>query len=294
MKNNRKGDSSLTNTTITNIQEYTQKKLKAHYQNNGEFNQEIATYFEFYKKRLSAFLDESKQEKMEDMLFASVKSQIFNGYFMALELMNSEEATFEDDWFRQAEGMVAQQIPDMLRIATNNNIDEIITHEHLTELARWLVVEYEGVYPVLMDISLNTACMGAKWAFKDEAEKRGIQFYSSQYKGILANLDDVTFITPQYYINLTVTNELSEVWEVINSNYKELEKIGEVTVIKVNKELDKFGYYLNVTVKDQLSFEEKNSFIESIAVRLLVMNEIKREDLLLTSSTIVAFYQYQQ
>src|SRR5690606_36249942 len=160
------------------------------------------------KNRLLQYVQHDKVEKMENMLFAGIQSQIFNGYFMAMELMQNSESNFEDDWFKQAEGVIAQQIPDMLRVGSNNNLEEVITMDSLRELIKWMVIEYEGVYPTLMDISLNTACLGALWAFKDEANKRGIHFYKSQHKGIMASLDDITFINPQNYLSLTAVNSL--------------------------------------------------------------------------------------
>src|SRR5690606_5764474 len=116
----------MTQTTEINIYEYTQKKLKDHQQNNQEFNIDLATIYEFYKNRLLQYVQHDKVEKMENMLFAGIQSQIFNGYFMAMELMQNSESNFEDDWFKQAEGVIAQQIPDMLRVGSNNNLEEVI------------------------------------------------------------------------------------------------------------------------------------------------------------------------
>lgn len=278
-------------TTENNLYEYMQQKLKAHYQNTQEFNQEVATVFEYYKFKLLSFVNDSDHERIEEMLFASVKSQITNGYFIGLEILNGD-SEFEDDFFRQAEGMIAQQFPDMLRTVTNNNIEEVVTSDSLKELTRWMVIEYEGVYSLLMDISVNTACTGLKWAFKDEADKRGIKPYIPQYKGIFANLDDVAFIDPQSYLSLVAINDNSEVWEIINSDYRALDKIGEVTVLRMSNEEGQTGYYLNVSIKNSISTGNQESLINSLAVRLMIINEIERDKIMINASSVQEYYQF--
>lgn len=281
-----------TNKDTLDIFDYTQQKLKAHYQNDKEFNRELATIYEFYKIKLSSILTEDQREKMEKMLEESIKQQIFNGYYMGLELLQSDYH-FENEWFQQSEGMIAQQLPDLLRRATNNQIEEVVTDKTLQRLMTWLVVEYEGVYPLLMDISLNTACMGLKWALKDEGSKRQIDLYESSFKGMLGNLDDITFITPQSYIQLVVTNEGSEVWEIINSDYKTLEKIGEVNVVRIDAADNTDRYYLNISVKDSLSESEQKSLIEDISARVMMFNDVERAHLTLTASTVREYYSFQ-
>lgn len=281
-----------TNKDTLDIFDYTQQKLKAHYQNDKEFNRELATIYEFYKIKLSSILTEDQREKMEKMLEESIKQQIFNGYYMGLELLQSDYQ-FENEWFQQSEGMIAQQLPDLLRRATNNQIEEVVTDKTLQKLMTWLVVEYEGVYPLLMDISLNTACMGLKWALKDEGSKRQIDLYESSFKGMLGNLDDITFITPQCYIQLVVTNEGSEVWEIINSDYKTLEKIGEVNVVRIDSADNTDRYYLNISVKDSLSESEQKSLIEDISARVMIFNDVERTHLTLSASTVREYYSFQ-
>ncbi|MEK3992638.1 hypothetical protein [Robertmurraya sp. FSL R5-0851] len=281
----------MTMTTENNLYEYMQQKLKAHFQNNQDFNQDIATIFEYYKSKLVAIVKEAHHEKMEEMLFASIKSQITNGYYMGLEILNGD-SQFEDDFFRQAEGMISQQIPDMLRTVTNNSIEEIITNDALRELTSWLVMEYEDVYPLLMDISLNTASLGTKWAFKDEANKRDIESYTPQFRAILANIDDVSYIDPQSFLTLIAINDNSEVWEIINSDYRGLEKIGEVTVLRMNREEEQIMYFLNVSLKNQVNTNQQESIINSVAVRLMVMNEVERMNIVITASSVVDYFQF--
>jgi hypothetical protein len=278
-------------TTIEkNIYDYTDQKLKAHHQNNMEFNFELANAYEYYKAKLFEIVNPSDQERVANELFQSVKSQIFNGYFLVQELLGHETTQIEDDWFKQSIGMIAQQIPDMLRDITDNNIDEIITFKPLKEMASWLVIEYEGVYPLLMDISLNIACLGAKWAFIDEAAKREITPYNPNLGGLLANVDDVVFINPQNYLTCDIKTESTEFWTVLNSKYNEIDKIGEVTIIKHQGNDGSDIYSMNLNIKNSLSLIEQQSLIDTLGVKLMDSSEIKREHLSLTGSSVEEFY----
>lgn len=268
------------------IFEYTDKKLKAHYQNNKDFTVELVSTYEYYKELLLSIVKDSDKERLENSLLQSIKSQIFNGYFMAQELLNSEEISFENDWFKQSKGAIAQQLPEMLRINTDDRIEDIITHKPLKNMASWLVIEYEGVYPLLMDISLNTACLGAKWAFIDEAKKRGISHYQPSYSGMLGYVDEVLFISPQTYMVCDVTNESSEFWTIVNSKYNGYDKIAEVTVIQSTD-----NYYLNIYIKNTVSIDEQKTLIDHLAVRLMTQKKIEREQLILSASSVEEFYE---
>lgn len=270
--------------------EYTDQKLRAHFQHNQQFNVELATTFAYYNEKLLNVAVDSDKEKLETDFYNCVKSQIFNGYFMVQELLQHEDTKFENEWFMQPIGMIAQQLPDMLRAVTNDNIEEIITHDPLKKLASRLVMEYEGVYPLLLDISLNTACMGAKWALIDEAEKRGIQQYQPQSKGLLAYMDDVIFINPQMYLICDITTESSELWTLISSRNTGLDKIAEVTIIKHLGNGGTDSYYMNINLSNRLSFLEQQSLIDQLGLRLMDNCGIEREQLLLFAASVEEFY----
>lgn len=275
-----------------NIMDYTEKKLKAHYQNNTEFNQELFLSYEFYKTRLFPFVKDQDLERLESELLESIKSQIFNGYFMAVEFLNQEDTEIGEEWFQQSAGMIAQQLPDLLRAITDNQLEEVITYEPLKKLTSWLVVNYEGVYSTLMDISLNTACMGAKWALIDEGDKRGIKLYQAQHKGILAYLDDVTFLTPDSYITNTAMNQASEVWELIHSNHNTLDKIGEVTILVVQGLESTRSYFINVSIRNTFTQEQQQEMINSIVTRVMALNDVERSQINLTGASIEEFYYF--
>lgn len=275
-----------------NIVDYTDKKLRAHYQNDESFNQELYLAYEYYRSRLLHLVKEQNVERLENELFESIKSQIYNGYFMAVEFLNQEDTQIMGEWFQQSSGMIAQQLPDLLREITGNQLEEVITYDHLKKLTSWLVIQYEGVYPTLMDISLNTACIGAKWALLDEGEKRGLNLYHPHHKGILANVDDVTFLNPETYITCGTMNQASEVWEIIKSNYHTLDKIGEATILSVPGSEGQQSYFITVNIRNTLSQEQQEGLIHSIVTRVMALNDVQRNQINLTGASIEEFYYF--
>jgi len=277
-------------TQEVDIFKYTEQKLKAHLQNNNVFSFELETLFSYYLSILLDKVKEGDRARLEKELNDSINGQVFNGYFIIQEALNNEEAQIADKWFEQPKGSLAQQVPDALRDLTGDNIDEIITNNPLKKLSSWLVVEYEDVYATLMDISLNTAAMGAKWAIYDEAEKRGIEHYSPQYKGMLAYLDDVTFLNPQNYISVGIMNEKAEVWEIIDSKFNELAKIGEVTVVEYAAEDNSVQYYMNVNIiNDSVTPKQRQELVNSLVIQLMEKTSSEKEQLTVTVAIVEEF-----
>src|SRR5690606_41585947 len=103
-------------TTTTEIEKdiftYTDQKLTAHFQNNEKFNQEMGILYAYYLDKLRNIIRIEDQEILEKDLFESIKSQIFNGYYIGQELLTMPDNQFTDEVFtNQTEGLIAQQIP---------------------------------------------------------------------------------------------------------------------------------------------------------------------------------------
>lgn len=284
-------------TTTTEIEKdiftYTDQKLTAHFQNNEKFNQEMGILYAYYLDKLRNIIRIEDQEIIEKDLFESIKSQIFNGYYIGQELLTMPDNQFTDEVFtNQTEGLIAQQIPNLLRTATNENIEGIITTDPMKNLISWMVVEYEDIYNTLLDIALNSACVGTKWAFLDEAEKRGLTLFTSNHAGFLAPMDDITFINPQDYLVYQVSGSAqdSEAWEIISCNHDNYNKIGEVHIIRFLKEGQEQNYYMNINVKSHLPLAEQQALIDNLASRLMFMQSLKREQVVIKASSVEEYY----
>jgi hypothetical protein len=275
------------------IYQYTDQKLLAHYQNNQEFNRQLAILNNYYYEPLLKIVKIQDKTRLESELFASIKGQIFNGYFMVQELLANPEITIDNEWFAQTEGMITQQIPSILKDAIGENYEEVITDHKLKKLAGWLISEYEGVYPLLMDISLNSACFGANWALLDESVKRNITIPTSQNIGLLGYVDDLTFISPQHYIQCISTNNESEMWEILNSRMKDIEKIGEVVIFRVSTEMENVdNVLLNLYLSEELSETEQKQLINIITAHISTLNNIELNQILIRIAIIKDFFEY--
>lgn len=276
-------------TSDTELFKYTEQKLTAHYQSNDELMMEIWSVFNYFKKKLLPTINESDKERVGKELYTSIKSQIFNGYFMGCELLRENE--YPDDFFAQSKGAIAQQIPDLLRQASNDNIEGIITSANLQNLISELVIKYENIYELLLDVSMNTACIGTKWAFLDTAEKRNIPFYQPKYEGLLTKLDEITFINPQTYISCNFSTDSSEVWEIIMSKHKGQEKIGEVIIIVSHQNEDaNNNYYMNISLRNTLTLSDQQIIIDQLGSNLLANQKIERKFLILNASSVEEYY----
>ncbi|MDA6131490.1 hypothetical protein OSK38_29490, partial [Escherichia coli] len=76
------------------------------------------------------------------------------------------------------------------------------------------------------------------------------------------------------YLSLTAVNSLSEVWEIINSDYRGLDKIGEVTVLAVDIGDSEKGLFLNISIKTSLTDLEQDNLLDQIVTRAVVMNTL--------------------
>lgn len=273
----------------TDIYKYTDQKLKAHVQNTPGFLGELDNLFEHYKFILQPKIKEADYGTLDTSLNEAVNGQVFNGYFMFQEFLNADDTEIADEWFQNSKGAIAQEMPSLLRNITGGNIEEVITNNPLKKMASWLVAAYEDVFPTLMDLSLNAACMGAKWAVYDEAEKRGIIHYNPQTNGKLAFLDDVSFINPESFIIMTAVNEKSEIWEIIKSYSHDYEKIGEVTLLETAGNPDAPKYYMNISIISNLPEGQQEGVVYTLSSMFLERQNADREQLTLTVSMVNEF-----
>ncbi|KYD21396.1 hypothetical protein [Caldibacillus debilis] len=275
--------------SLDEIYNYSNQKLEAHFQNNDVFNEEMAILVQYFSIKIQNLLKENFTNELDEELFAAIKSQIFNGYFMATELLNHEDTAFPDEWFAQSPGMIAQQIPDILRNASNNDLEGTIIYDRFKNFMSKLIIQYERVFEPLLDIALNTAAFGAKWAFFDEAEKRGIKPYQPQHMGLLSYLDEMVFIYPDMYIFCDVLANDSEHWEIVQSKHTQLDKVGEVYVMKY-LEADQEKYFLNVSLKNSLTLEEQRKIIDLMANSIFVGKGIEENQLFITACSVEDYF----
>ncbi|PGT82206.1 hypothetical protein [Bacillus sp. AFS040349] len=284
-------------TTITkkDAYSYTEQKLKAHFQNNSEFNASFAVMFDFYRKKFSHIIEEKNKSTFEDRLFTSAKGQYFNGYFMIREMLSHEETQIQNEWLAQPEGIITEEIPQLIKNITGSNFDEVILTEPMQQFTMWAITQYEDILAALNQLAFDIVCLGAKQAILDERDTRGLSEHKSSLEGLLGGVDRATFITPQHFLTCDVKTSETEIWTL--SWWSALDKLdnkaGEVTIVRIIQE-NESRYALNVYLSSQVPEHERNLILEQTLTSLMERNEIAREDVTVNFAVVSDFYIFVQ
>lgn len=255
---------------------YTDNKLKAHIENNKEFDREFIQYNMYYQELLGSKVKPTEQETFTNLLFNAIKSQIFNGYFLFRELLEKESTMINDEWYTQAQGKLITQIPNIIKEASGENYIEVVTSTTMREFITWMIKRYEDVLPILNNMSLHCASLGFKWAIIDERDRKGLQPYIANIEGYLGLLDDITFIHPQYYIVADLKNDaLTEKWALFD--FLNQEKLGDIwiSLIKGDSPSSIVSLYFKYTLSDKV----QQTLVETISATVLLNTGVQRNNL---------------
>lgn len=277
----------MTTLTTEEIYNYTENRLKAHYQNDSSINEELSNLLSYYNLMLVERVKDEDKERLKDELFQTITQQIFNGYFIVVEILNLAKEEIPDDNLKQPVGILTQQIPDLLRSVTGENYESTITHEPFRKLSSWLITEYEGIYPLLMDLALNSAVVGSKWAFLDERDKRGLVEETQVEMTLFADPMNVTYLNPETYITADIINENAELWTITKTRWNGFDKIGDITIIKtVLSEVR-----LNISIKANIAEGERNIIIDRVIQKVTGSNLIQDTKLKIAVTSVNEFFE---
>lgn len=277
----------MTTLTMEEIYTYTENRLKAHYQNDSSKNEELSNLLSYYNLMLVERLKDHDKERLKDELFQTITQQIFNGYFIVVEILNLAKEEIPDDNLKQPVGLFTQQIPDLLRSVTGENYESTITHEPFRKLSSWLISEYEGIYPILMDLALNTAVVGSKWAFLDERDKRELVEENQVEVTLFADPMNVTYLNPETYITADILNENSELWTITKTRWNGFDKIGDITIIKtVLNEVR-----LNISIKADIDESERNIIIDRVIQKVTESGSLQDTKLKITVTSVNEYFE---
>lgn len=277
----------MTTKTTEEIYNYTENRLKAHYQNDSSINEELSNLLSYYNLMLNERVKDEDKERLKNELFQTITQQIFNGYFIVVEILNLAKEEIPDDNLKQPIGILTQQIPDLLRSVTGENYESTITHEPFRKLSSWLITEYEGIYPLLMDLALNSAVVGSKWAFLDERDKRGLVEETQMEMTLFADPINVTYLNPETYITAEIINENAELWTITKTRWNGFDKVGEITIIKtVLKEVR-----LNISIKANIAEAERNIIIDRVIQKVTDSNLIQDTKLTITITSANEYFE---
>ncbi|KAA6446890.1 hypothetical protein [Bacillus swezeyi] len=268
------------------VYSYTDKKLKAHFQDNREFTHKFAVMSNFYMSRFQKFSGRDK-ETFEDKLFDMFKSQFFTGYFLIREFLSYEDNKFEDQFLTQPIGYLTKEVPGLIKEITGDNYETALHGKILNNVLSWAIQRYEDVRSIILDTAHEIAYLGALQAILDEKEIKSLETVQNSVEGILGTLNDALFLKPSYFAHVIELNESAENWNIYS--WGDEDKLGEITVLKLIGD-GRPHFSINIRLKDVFDEDELKDLIQTLSAQLMDRHTVEYEQLTIHLSEIRDFY----
>lgn len=271
------------------LSQYAEDKLRIHFEEDNQFLQELAFLVAFYSNKFYQFLnneDESRKE-FDDTFFEVAKSQIFQGYYLMVEMLNDPDTDLGREFFSLPEGYIKEEVPGMIKVGLGDSFDQLRKTEASQKFSMWLITQYENIYDIADQTLFDLLCIGAYQALIDERNKEKISpDIIENAELLLGNPSTLNFINPQIYMTAIGINNDFEIWDLRWwSSYNNLEKAGGVTVLTFNHNNVK-NYMLNIEIHQTIHPSEREQVVEYLAMRLASNNDIQVSDIQINLSVI--------
>lgn len=222
-----------------------------------------------------------KHDEYVEQYFEYISDLFYQGYYLGLEMLDHNEVQFSDRFFQQPNGLMKEQIYDLLEGATGNLVG-IVSSEQSDVFDQLILDQAEFVGSLLVQIKKDVASLGTLQALVDHRTKVGISVQSeleNVYKGLLARSDDLFFVDPQKYFICVMTNGQSEKWDLClwSTFQAQNNKIGEahVTVfdpIESNEAVEFLPFYQG--------FEAFKRSEKTVSVTLVLNDKVDEKECL--------------
>ncbi|MFD5853585.1 hypothetical protein ACFWGC_25975 [Cytobacillus pseudoceanisediminis] len=188
--------------------------LRKQYQTNKHFRDELDNLSLFYgRKFMNKTNDEEERlsiiKQMDDM----VKSQFFQGYYIMKSILLDKETSLPQDVWSLNPGLVRNEIPLLFADIFKDSPD----NWHLTDVSQNigldLVQRFNNVYDLVKQTRKDLALYGAYKAFIED-DRYQSQTDNNQSSMILGNPFDLTFLSPQVYMQAQFLTEEQEIWDL--------------------------------------------------------------------------------
>lgn len=199
------------------------------------FNSKYKSFFHFQLAKFQKIIsDKGEKDDFAMNLYNYMSDVFYQGYYLGLELFNHSEVKVEDFFFEQPNGILREQVYDILNGATGDLI-QILSHNESAAFESELIQHYQETQDILLEVKKETACFGAFQCFLDEREVRKVLIKKEpgdEIKGIIARSDDFFFVDPQKFLFCLLSSPTTELWELRYwSGYEtRSEKLGQVHV----------------------------------------------------------------
>jgi hypothetical protein len=193
------------------------KRLKNLWENDEQFVENFKGYFEFYKNKFAKiFAKSSLRDEFIEKFFTYVTDLFYQGYYLGLELLEHDEVTIEDLFFAQTDGVIREQVYDILKGAAGDLV-QLLSHKESADFETWVLEQDDSAQPILLQTKVDFACLGAYQCFLDERKSRDIHVISEpegDIQGIVARSDELFFVDPQKFLACLFTDGHSELWDI--------------------------------------------------------------------------------
>lgn len=223
--------------------EHCEGKLK-NLLNQSMFKSEFEKVYHYYYYLLNKKV---RQKGLEEELFSNFyeycTTTLFQGYYIGYEFLNTTDILVKDSYFEQPDGVIKQQIPDQLEIATNGLLSKL-EDSNTKKFEEWILKHNKNLQNTLDQIKKDLACLGARYSFFDERIERNIEVRKRPKYGMLHRPDDFIFLDPQKFATCVIANDSSEVWDIHWwSTIKAHEsKLGEIQIVKFKTDETDYAY----------------------------------------------------
>ncbi|MEX3623668.1 hypothetical protein [Viridibacillus arvi] len=268
---------------------FVDRRLKYLLAEDVEFQNQFKDMFEYYKNKLSKVLgNKVKNDEFLDPYFTYVTDLFYQGYYLGREMLEHKEVEFGERFFQQPDGVIKEQVFDLLEGVTGNLV-QILSHKESAEFETALIEENEAAQMTLLQIKKDIACLGTLQALIDERNEKGLVVtpeIDDDFKGLLSRSDDLFFVDTQKYLICILTDNNSEIWDLClwSTIPTRNKKIGEVHVSvfeaeQTNTMIERLPYYQG--------FEAFKREQKSVSVTLSLTERVDEKDQFPIISNIV-------
>lgn len=287
------------------LHEYSSKQLKKLWRKQ-QFNEDYQFFLKFYYEKLQKVITiRSERKEQAEGLYDFISDLVYQGYYLGLELLHHPEVKIEDRFLLQNNGLIREQMYDILTNSTEN-LGRIVTHLESMNYQTKMKEQYPRIEPILEQLKIDATCYGAYHAFLDERSKRDLTIREedeSGLDGLLYRLDDLFFVTPQAYFSCLAASGTSEVWELNIWSGLEVRnrRVGDLHISYFNEEeLNKgflqFPHYqgyeamtaespkmiAKVVLDEKMTESEKLFIVDQISKSIMERHTIQAEHLHVT------------
>ncbi len=246
--------------------------LRKQYQTNKHFRDELDNLSLFYGRK---FINKTKDEEerlsiikqMDDM----VKSQFFQGYYIMKSILLDKETSLPQDVWSLNPGLVRNEVPLLFANIFKDSPD----NWHLTDVSQKigldLVQRFNNVYDLVKQTRKDLALYGAYKAFIEDDRYQN-QTDNNQSSMILGNPFDLTFLSPQVYMQAQFFTSEQEIWDLNLWSSLGTKWVGSIHFSCLPDEQLTL-YLLQFTVSETIQEMERYEILEKVLDN--IPNEIK-------------------